>query len=208
MDFFFWSLLSISQVDSTSNQNFIKIFYDCDYCDLTFIKQNLTMVEFVRDRQFADIHILITDQQNGAGGSTFMVNFIGQNEFKNVIDTVKYSTHPNMTDDEIRRMQLKYVQFGLLKYWLLKGQGDLVDLTIESFTNEEAEEDPGTIGYSVYIPEVGLMGKNHLQVAILMETLVPEGLLKKINSIYGEACVSQGRSINMKTIQPEPNNNQ
>ncbi len=138
--FIYCTIIANGQSD-VSDKDWIKVYYDCNFCDVSFIKQNLTMVEFVRDRQFADIHVLITDQRNGSGGRHFEINFIGQNQFMGIDDTVKYSTDPTMTNDEMRRMQLKYLQFGLLRYWLLRGQGDNIDLAIEAIT-VETEEDP------------------------------------------------------------------
>jgi len=134
----------ISQTDSIDSQNSIKIFYDCNYCDVAFIKQNLKQVEFMRDRLYADVHILITDQRNGSGGNTYTINFIGQNKFEGIIDTVSCSTNPNMTDDEIRRMQLKYVEFGLLRYWLRSGLVANIELNISTIdeTDIVLEEDP------------------------------------------------------------------
>ena len=129
--------------NDTTNTGHLKIFYDCDYCDITFIKQNLKGVEFVRDRLYADIHILVVRQQNGSGGQQFTINFIGQNDYMSLNDTVNFSTNPNMTDDEERRLQLKYIEFGLVRYWLKSGIADQINLNFEAMEDTPVvENDP------------------------------------------------------------------
>jgi len=129
-----FSELSIKQEES------LKIFYDCQYCDVTFIKQNLNQVEFMRDRKFAEVHLLITSQRNGSGGELFMIQFIGLGEMAKFSDTLKYSTDPTMTSDETRRLQLRYVELGLMRFLLEKGLGDEISLTFNSSKQEEAIE--------------------------------------------------------------------
>lgn len=116
----------------------LKIFYDCQYCDVTFIKQNLGQVEFMRDRKFAEVHVLITSQRNGSGGDQFMIQFIGIGKMSKFSDTLKYSTDPTMTNDETRRLQLKYIELGLMRFLLEKGLGDEINLSFNSSKQEEA----------------------------------------------------------------------
>ena len=140
------SLQVIAQGTSNTDvieTNHLNVFYDCDDCDVTFMKQNLNHVEFVRDQNFSDVHLLINSQVNGSGGSSVMLQFIGQQEFVKLSDTLKFSTNPNMTDDDIRRQQLKYVELGLVRFFIEKGLGDKLELTIqESNKVIEDEDDP------------------------------------------------------------------
>jgi len=45
-----------------------KVFIDCDHCDIDYIRTEITFVNYVWDRQEADVHILITTQDTGGGG--------------------------------------------------------------------------------------------------------------------------------------------
>ena len=88
------SLQVIAQGTSNTDvieTNHLNVFYDCDDCDVTFMKQNLNHVEFVRDQNFSDVHLLINSQANGSGGSSVMLQFIGQQEFVKLSDTLKFS---------------------------------------------------------------------------------------------------------------------
>ena len=120
------------------------MYYDCNDCDVTFIKQNLDYVEFVRDRQYADIHLLVVSQRNGSGGDEVSLQFIGLNEFSKLTDTLKYSTNPDMTSDDKRKEQLRYLEFGLMRFLIEKGLESQIELTFKESndTLEDGVEDP------------------------------------------------------------------
>src|SRR5512137_3145732 len=94
----------------------VKVFLDCDDCDLDFIKTEITFVNYVRDRLEAQVHILITTQQTGGGGQEYTLSFIGQNDFKGLNDVQKYFTSKTDTDDEIRKGLVKALKLGLMSY--------------------------------------------------------------------------------------------
>src|SRR5512136_3448695 len=68
----------------------LKVFLDCDSCDLEYIKTEITFVNYVRDRLEAQVHILISTQSTGGGGTEYTLTFIGQNDLKDVKDVQKY----------------------------------------------------------------------------------------------------------------------
>ncbi len=60
------------------------------FCDNSFIRTEINIVNFMLDRIAADVHILITTQQNGSGGRQYQMIFYGQNKFRNITDTLKF----------------------------------------------------------------------------------------------------------------------
>ncbi|MEO7312504.1 MAG: hypothetical protein ABIX01_19115 [Chitinophagaceae bacterium] len=108
----------------------LKVFVDCNstYCDLTFIRTEINIVDFVLDRLAADVHVLITSQQLGSGASQYQMIFFGQQSFKNTIDTLLCNSSPNTTESEIRDLQVQYIKVGLLSYIAKKGY--LQDVTV------------------------------------------------------------------------------
>jgi hypothetical protein len=48
------------------------------WCDQNFIKTEINIVDFLLDNQAADLHILITEQETGGGGSQFQLIFFGK----------------------------------------------------------------------------------------------------------------------------------
>jgi hypothetical protein len=93
-----------------------KVYLDCGACDVEYIKTEVTFVNYVRDRKEAQVHILITTQATGSGGYEYMLNFLGQNEFQGLDDTVQYFSNSTDTDDEVRRGLVKALKIGLAGY--------------------------------------------------------------------------------------------
>ena len=105
--------LTITAQNNTSAK--LKVFIDCSslYCDMTFIRSEINLVDFLLDRIAADVHVLVTEQGTGGGGSKYQLIFFGQNRFKNFQDTLHFNTDPNATEFEVRDMLVKYIKFGL-----------------------------------------------------------------------------------------------
>lgn len=93
-----------------------KVFIDCSECDIAYIKTEVTFVNYVRDRKEAQVHVLMTIQPTGSGGREYMFNFLGQNEFLGIDDTIQYFSNKSDTDDEVRRGLVKALKTGLASY--------------------------------------------------------------------------------------------
>jgi len=109
----------------------LKVFIDCSntWCDQNFIKTEINIVDFFLDNQAADVHVLITEQSTGSGGSQYQLIFFGQNRFKKLSDTLHFNTDPNATDFEERDLLVKYLKLGLTPYIIKAGGGN--DIAIE-----------------------------------------------------------------------------
>jgi len=94
----------------------IRVFLDCDSCDLDYIKTEITFVNYVRDRLEAQVHILITTQQTGGGGREYTLSFMGHNDCRVLTDIQKYFSSKTDTDDETRKGLVKALKLGLMSY--------------------------------------------------------------------------------------------
>lgn len=74
------------------------------------------MVDFVRDRQDADVHILVSTQNSNTGGLRARLNFIGLRAFINMTDTLSFFNDPTSTEDQQRKKLVQYLKLGLIKY--------------------------------------------------------------------------------------------
>lgn len=113
----FLNFSSFSQESEQSNQR-IKLFLDCSstFCDETYIRTEINIVDFVLDRIAADVHVLITSQQMGSGGRKYQMIFYGQKSFTGQRDTLRFTMLPLATDAEIRDKQLTFLKIGLVPY--------------------------------------------------------------------------------------------
>jgi hypothetical protein len=94
------------------------VFIDCYSCDIDYFRDNLTYVNFVRDRTDADVHVLVTSQHTGSGGDEYTFAFIGLGKFQDMTFTMVHSTGPSATRDEVRSGQLTVMKRGLTPYML------------------------------------------------------------------------------------------
>jgi hypothetical protein len=96
----------------------IKLFLDCStvWCDETYIRTEINLVDFVFDRLAADVHVLTTAQPIGNGGRKYQMIFYGQNNFSNLRDTLGFTMPPMATEVEIREKILTYLKLGIVPY--------------------------------------------------------------------------------------------
>jgi hypothetical protein len=125
---------------SQENQSGINFFLDCEDCDLTFIRQELTFISFVRDPLLADVHILVTDSRTGSGGHKFFLNFIGKDKFTGINNEYDIITDQSDTDDDIRKTLLKTLKVGILQYYSRTGFIERLNINIEDTENKKADE--------------------------------------------------------------------
>ena len=109
---------TIAQTDtSKANSNLgPKVFLDCYFCDIDYIKQNLPYVNYVRDRKVADVHVLFISQRTGSGGREYQLTFTGIGRFNGINDTLTCNADPNSTYDEKREIRLQTLTIGLIRY--------------------------------------------------------------------------------------------
>ena len=133
-----FTLFSYAQNNTQQNQR-LKIFIDCSntWCDMSFIRTEINIVDFYLDRLAADLHILITEQRTGSGGSQYQMIFFGQNRFKNQEDTMQFSTDPNLTEFESRDMFIKYLKLGLAPYLAKTGLVNSINIDFKKPENNE-----------------------------------------------------------------------
>ncbi len=99
------------------NEGAPKIYLECHWCSMDFVREHITFVNFVRDRTDADIHIYMSRLRTGSGGREYSLIFIGQNQFQGIKDTLKYYTNRTDTDKSIRIKMLKKLKLGLFRFF-------------------------------------------------------------------------------------------
>ncbi len=109
-----FSLVVRSQ--SLSRQDALKVFIDCPECDMDYIRENLTFVNYVRESREADVIILTNTQNTASKGLLTSVFFIGQQGFSDKKDTLTFGTLADDTEDRYREKMLKYLKIGLIPY--------------------------------------------------------------------------------------------
>ena len=92
------------------------IFLDCESCFADYLRAEVTFVDFVRDRTEADVHVLITRAETGAGGGEYTLQFIGARAFAGLTETIRTVTTPSDSEDQVRRQLATALRVGVLRY--------------------------------------------------------------------------------------------
>jgi len=95
----------------------LRVFLDCpnSFCDFDYYRTEITFVNWVRDRQFAQVHVLVTTQQTG-GGQEYTLAFIGLERFAGAADTLHYLSHAADTQDDVRKGLAQVLRLGLVRF--------------------------------------------------------------------------------------------
>jgi len=94
----------------------LKVYIDCDFCDIEYIKTEIVFVNYVRDRKEAQVHVLISVQGTGSGGREYTLMYSGQFEYASQDDVLKYYSNRIDTEDEIRQGLVQPLKLGLMRY--------------------------------------------------------------------------------------------
>ena len=85
-----------SHAPEATRERSVGIYVDCDpaICDLDFLRTDIAFVTHIRDRHDADVHVLVTSEPTAEGGAKITLQFIGQQQFRGVDDTLQYISRP------------------------------------------------------------------------------------------------------------------
>lgn len=89
---------------------------DCYECDTEYLRQNVQFVDYVRDRTVADLHVLVTTQGTGGGGTAWTAKFIGLGRFDKVDRTLTFNTGPTASSDDRRKEFARVFKLGVAAY--------------------------------------------------------------------------------------------
>lgn len=134
-----WTSLTLSgQNIRAGAPNF---YIDCQsYCDIQFLKNEMTYVNFVRDRAAADIYCMLTAIETGNGGRRFTLLAYGQKQFEHQSDSLEFTTAPAVSEDVIRQALKTNLEKILVPYLLRTPMAEWI-----KFTYEKPEKKDSTV---------------------------------------------------------------
>lgn len=126
----------------------LRVFLDCNDggCHEEYLREEVKLADYVRDRADADVHVLATRAGTGAGGREYTLSFIGLGVFQAVSRTLKVTTEASDSEDRVRRQLASALTVGLLTYLtsetLPPGLEVAADLTTTGIPTGTAANDP------------------------------------------------------------------
>jgi hypothetical protein len=131
-----------------------KVFIDCRRCDRDYIRTEITFVNYVRDRQDSDVHVLITTQRTGSGGQEYAMDFIGQRDYSSIRHTLKYVSNRTDVRDEVRKGYVEVLKRGLFPFVMNSPIAEHISILFKEKLEPTAVEDK----WNFWIFNVGLRG--------------------------------------------------
>ena len=138
----------------------LAVYLDCRAdCDQDLIRTEVTWVNWVRDRDVADVHILITRQEAGSGGEQYTLAFLGARAFAGRGDTLIFNTNPTTTGDERRRGVLQTISVGLVQFAAHTPAGLTLRVSPgKAETSASSQTAPKNDPWKAWVFEIGLNG--------------------------------------------------
>ena len=115
---------------------------DQTFADIDFIKTEITFVNYVRDRNDADVQLMITSQRTGDGGLEYCLTFEGLGTFSDINAVLKHTTAPDATPDNTRRSLVDAIKRGLVPYVARTKLRDNLQVEFTPPTTKQIVTDP------------------------------------------------------------------
>ena len=122
--------------DSVNGANgALHVFYECSgrgrgrsACDSREFRTQIDWVNWVRDRRDAEVHVLITSEETGSGGSSYLLDFIGLEELDGITDQLTYTSLGTDVRDETVLGLTRVLAVGLARYSVLSGSEAVLEI--------------------------------------------------------------------------------
>ena len=134
---------SAQQGESGDAADRLQVFFDCDgrQCstDQTFFRTEITWVDWVRDREDADVHVIITSQRTASGGSEFQIDFLGRGVIHGVEDRMTFSSFGSDVEQEQLDGLTTTLAIGLARYAAFAGYTRAIGFEILRTGEQDAD---------------------------------------------------------------------
>ena len=196
-----------------AQQEGLKVFVDCkDYwCDLDYIRTEITYVNYVRDRKDADVHVLITTQQTGGGGIEFTLTFIGLKQFEGNENTLKYVSHQTDTEDEIRKGLVRILKIGLMEFVAHTNAIENIDVSYKMPEKEKEQPQEVKDPWNYWTFQVRISGSgngeksyktNRISGSLSASRTTEEWKMRfSINNSYNESKFNYGENFSYTDVR-------
>jgi len=145
----------------------LRVYYECSggrgACDSREFRTQIDWVNWVRDRQDAQVHVIITSQGTGSGGSQFQLDFIGLEDLEGAEDHLTYTSFGTDVRDETVRGMTRVLAIGLARFSTLAGSGAVLDVRqaegAGAPTGRLVTSDEVTDPWNFWVFEIGVDGR-------------------------------------------------
>ena len=110
----------------------LRVFLECSECDSDYLRDEIQWVDFVRQPQDADVHLLSSSTGTGGGGREIVLRFVGRGRFQGADHELRVLSVTGDATETVRRRVLRTVTVGLLQYLAREGQAGDLTVTVRA----------------------------------------------------------------------------
>ena len=110
----------------------VTVYLDCQYhvgCDSSFFRTEVNWVNWVLNREDAEVHVLVTGQGTGGGGSQINLDFLGLRAFEGDDVRLSHASSGDATQDDVRQALVEILKRGFMRYLVGRPIGDRMVVT-------------------------------------------------------------------------------
>ena len=135
-----------------------QVFIDCQgrECHDFYLKQEVTYINYVRDRQVADAYVLVTDQFASAGSREVQMVFVFKPEINLPNDTLIYYREANISDLDRQDQFVDNFNKGILPYLLKTDLAKSISYQVDSDSTQDLSLTPLNDPWNYWSFDVGL----------------------------------------------------
>jgi hypothetical protein len=126
---------------------------DCD-CFNEYLRDEISWVDFVRQPQDADVHLLSSERQTGGGGEELVLRFVGRGRFAGQDQELRVVSEPAESENLVRARVLRTVSVGLLHYVAREGLPAGLDVKVAGAPTEQPVIAPADDPWNLWVFEV------------------------------------------------------
>jgi len=118
----------------------LRVYLDCENCFSEYLRDEIKWVDFVRQREDADVLLLSADSDTGGGGREIVLRFIGARQLAGQDRNLRVRSVTGDPEDVRRRAVFRTVMVGLLGYLAQDGLPPDLNLTVRPPATAGASE--------------------------------------------------------------------
>jgi len=109
-------VFSQNNPESPLREKALRVFLDIGRRYESHFKRKITFVNYMRDKNQAQVYIMMTSRMTGSKGMEYTLVFYGQANYTGTNDTLIYHSRQSDTSEMTREGILKQLKLGLMKY--------------------------------------------------------------------------------------------
>lgn len=116
----------------------LRVYLDCQDCFQTYLRDEIEWVDFVRQREDAEVHLLSSSRTTASGGREVVLRFIGVNRFEGADRELRAVSDVAEPENLRRNRILQTVTVGLLGYLAQEGLPQGLDVEVDTPPDQPA----------------------------------------------------------------------